>query len=30
MNHHIWLIVGGVIGWIASLIMRTDVNRASC
>jgi len=24
MNFLIWLIVGGVIGWIASLIMRTD------
>jgi uncharacterized membrane protein YeaQ/YmgE (transglycosylase-associated protein family) len=24
MNIIIWLIVGGVIGWIASLIMRTD------
>ena len=24
MNFVIWLIVGGVIGWIASLIMRTD------
>jgi uncharacterized membrane protein YeaQ/YmgE (transglycosylase-associated protein family) len=24
MNIIIWLVVGGVIGWIASLIMRTD------
>jgi len=24
MNILIWLIVGGVIGWIASIIMRTD------
>jgi len=24
MNFIIWLIVGGVIGWIASMIMRTD------
>jgi uncharacterized membrane protein YeaQ/YmgE (transglycosylase-associated protein family) len=24
MNFIIWLIVGGVIGWLASLIMRTD------
>lgn len=24
MNFLIWLIVGGVIGWIASLLMRTD------
>ncbi|MBK9133494.1 MAG: GlsB/YeaQ/YmgE family stress response membrane protein [Betaproteobacteria bacterium] len=24
MNFIVWLIVGGIIGWIASLIMRTD------
>jgi uncharacterized membrane protein YeaQ/YmgE (transglycosylase-associated protein family) len=24
MNIIIWLIVGGVVGWIASMIMRTD------
>jgi uncharacterized membrane protein YeaQ/YmgE (transglycosylase-associated protein family) len=24
MNIIIWLIVGGVIGWLASLVMRTD------
>ena len=24
MNFIIWLVVGGVIGWLASLIMRTD------
>jgi uncharacterized membrane protein YeaQ/YmgE (transglycosylase-associated protein family) len=24
MNVIIWLIVGGIIGWVASLIMRTD------
>lgn len=24
MNLIIWLIVGGVIGWVASLLMRTD------
>lgn len=24
MNIIIWLIVGGIIGWVASLIMRTD------
>jgi uncharacterized membrane protein YeaQ/YmgE (transglycosylase-associated protein family) len=24
MNILIWLIVGGVVGWLASLIMRTD------
>jgi uncharacterized membrane protein YeaQ/YmgE (transglycosylase-associated protein family) len=24
MNFIIWLVVGGVIGWIASMLMRTD------
>ena len=24
MNFIIWLIVGGLIGWVASMIMRTD------
>ena len=24
MNFIIWLVIGGVIGWLASLIMRTD------
>ena len=24
MNFLIWLIVGGVIGWVASLVMKTD------
>ena len=24
MNLIIWLVVGGIVGWIASLIMRTD------
>jgi len=27
MNLIIWLIVGGVIGWIASLIMKTDAQQ---
>lgn len=27
MNIIIWLVVGGVIGWIASLIMRTDAQQ---
>jgi uncharacterized membrane protein YeaQ/YmgE (transglycosylase-associated protein family) len=27
MNFIIWLIVGGVIGWIASMIMRTDAQQ---
>ena len=24
MNFIIWLIVGGIVGWLASLLMRTD------
>ncbi len=27
MNFIIWLIIGGIIGWIASLIMRTDAQQ---
>jgi uncharacterized membrane protein YeaQ/YmgE (transglycosylase-associated protein family) len=27
MNFLIWLIVGGLVGWLASLIMRTDANQ---
>lgn len=27
VNFIIWLVVGGVIGWIASLIMRTDAQQ---
>ena len=27
MNFIIWLIVGGLIGWVASLIMRTDAQQ---
>ena len=27
MNFIIWLIVGGVCGWLASLIMRTDAQQ---
>lgn len=27
MNLLIWLIVGGVVGWLASLIMRTDAQQ---
>ncbi len=27
MNLIIWLIVGGLIGWIASMIMRTDAQQ---
>ena len=27
MNFLIWLVVGGVIGWIASMIMRTDAQQ---
>lgn len=27
INFIIWLVVGGLIGWIASLIMRTDASQ---
>jgi uncharacterized membrane protein YeaQ/YmgE (transglycosylase-associated protein family) len=27
MNLLIWLVVGGVIGWLASIIMRTDAQQ---
>jgi len=27
MNIILWLIVGGVIGWLASIIMRTDAQQ---
>jgi len=27
MNFIIWIIMGGLIGWIASLIMRTDASQ---
>ncbi len=27
MNFLIWLIVGGVVGWLASLVMRTDAQQ---
>jgi uncharacterized membrane protein YeaQ/YmgE (transglycosylase-associated protein family) len=27
MNIIIWLIIGGIIGWLASLIMRTDAQQ---
>jgi len=27
MNLLIWLIVGGVVGWLASLVMRTDAQQ---
>ena len=27
MNIIIWLVVGGLVGWIASLIMRTDARQ---
>ena len=27
INLIIWLVVGGVIGWVASLIMRTDASQ---
>ncbi|MGK2911282.1 MAG: GlsB/YeaQ/YmgE family stress response membrane protein [Sphingobium sp.] len=27
MNLIIWLIIGGVIGWLASIVMRTDAQQ---
>lgn len=27
MNYIIWLVVGGLIGWVASLIMRTNAQQ---
>lgn len=27
MNFIIWIIVGGVIGWLASIVMRTDAQQ---
>ena len=27
MNIIIWLVIGGVIGWLASLVMRTDAQQ---
>ena len=27
MNFLIWLVVGGLIGWVASMIMRTDAQQ---
>jgi uncharacterized membrane protein YeaQ/YmgE (transglycosylase-associated protein family) len=27
MNFILWLIIGGLIGWVASLIMRTDAQQ---
>ncbi len=27
MNFIIWLIVGGLVGWLASLVMRTDASQ---
>ena len=27
MNFIIWLIVGGLIGWLASIVMRTDAQQ---
>jgi uncharacterized membrane protein YeaQ/YmgE (transglycosylase-associated protein family) len=27
MNIIVWLIVGGVIGWLASMVMRTDAQQ---
>jgi uncharacterized membrane protein YeaQ/YmgE (transglycosylase-associated protein family) len=29
MNFIIWLVIGGIIGWIASMIMRTDAKQGA-
>lgn len=29
MNFIIWLVVGGIIGWIASMIMKTDAQQGA-
>lgn len=29
INFIVWLIVGGIIGWLASLIMRTDAQQGT-
>ena len=29
MNFIIWIIVGGILGWIASMIMRTDAQQGA-
>jgi len=29
INLIIWLVVGGIIGWLASLVMRTDAQQGS-
>ena len=29
INFIVWLIVGGVIGWLASLVMRTDAQQGT-
>lgn len=27
MNFILWIVVGGLIGWVASLVMKTDANQ---
>ena len=27
MNFIIWLVIGGIIGWLASMVMRTDAQQ---
>ena len=29
LNFIVWLIVGGIIGWLASLVMRTDAQQGA-
>jgi len=30
INFIVWIIVGGLLGWIASMIMRTDAQQGPC
>ena len=30
MNLIIWLVVGGVIGWLASIVMKTNAQQEWC
>jgi uncharacterized membrane protein YeaQ/YmgE (transglycosylase-associated protein family) len=30
MNLVLWMIIGGTLGWVASIMMHTNAQRASC
>ena len=30
MGFIIWIIIGGIVGWLASMIMRTDAQQGIC